>query len=111
MQVVERLQRLGLAREEFFVMKALILTNSDAKLDEPHALQRFRESILASLSDCINAVRPGQAMRATQNMFLVLPGLRQADGIVRKFWSSIYRTGKIPMNKLFVEMLEAASNR
>lgn len=111
MQIVDRLQRLGLAREEFFMMKALILSNSDAKLDEPQALQRFRDSILSSLSDCVNAVRPGQALRATQNMFLMLPSLRQADGIVRKFWSSVYRTGKVPMNKLFVEMLEAASYR
>ncbi|XP_014219265.1 steroid hormone receptor ERR1 isoform X4 [Copidosoma floridanum] len=111
MQIVERLQRLGLAREEFYMLKALVLTNSDAKLDEPHALHRFRDSILGSLSDCVSAVRPGQALRATQNMFLVLPGLRQADGIVRKFWSGVYRTGKVPMNKLLVEMLEAASYR
>ncbi|XP_058806538.1 steroid hormone receptor ERR2-like isoform X4 [Phymastichus coffea] len=111
MQIVDRLQRLSLAREEFYMLKALILSNSDAKLDEPQALQRFRDSILSSLSDCVNAVRPGQTLRTTQNMFLMLPSLRQADGIVRKFWSSVYRTGKVPMNKLFVEMLEAASYR
>ncbi|XP_043273452.1 steroid hormone receptor ERR1 isoform X2 [Venturia canescens] len=110
-QIVERLQRLGLAREEYFILKALILTNSDVRLDEPQALYRFRDSILNSLSDCVAAVRPGQALKATQNMFLVLPSLRQADGIVRKFWSSVYRTGKVPMNKLFVEMLEAACYR
>ncbi|KAK0075018.1 hypothetical protein PV326_011955, partial [Microctonus aethiopoides] len=50
-------------------------------------------------------------MRATPNMVLILPGLRQADGIVRKLWSSVYRTGKVPKNKLFVEMLEAAGYR
>lgn len=104
---MERIQRLGLTREEYYVLKALILANSDARSDEPQALYRFRDSILNSLSDCVAAVRPGQALRATQNMFLVLPSLRQADGIVRRFWSSVYRTGKVPMNKLFVEMLEA----
>ena len=110
-QIVERLQRLGLTREEYYVLKALILANSDARSDEPQALYRFRDSILNSLSDCMAAVRPGQALRATQNMFLVLPSLRQVDGIVRRFWSSVYRTGKVPMNKLFVEMLEAAYYR
>nr|XP_012231092.1 PREDICTED: steroid hormone receptor ERR2 isoform X3 [Linepithema humile] len=105
-QIVERIQRLGLTREEYYVLKALILANSDARSDEPQALYRFRDSILNSLSDCVAAVRPGQALRATQNMFLVLPSLRQADGIVRRFWSSVYRTGKVPMNKLFEEMLE-----
>ncbi|KAJ8673828.1 hypothetical protein QAD02_005090 [Eretmocerus hayati] len=111
MQIVDRVQRLGLSREEFYVLKALLLANSDAKLDEPGAQQRFRDCILGSLSDCVGAIRPGQAMRATQSMFLVLPALRQADGIVRRFWSGVYRSGKVPMNKLFVEMLEAASYR
>ncbi|XP_033216256.1 steroid hormone receptor ERR1 isoform X3 [Belonocnema kinseyi] len=110
-QIVERVQRLGLAREEYYILKALILANSDARLDEPQALYRFRDSILNSLSDCVAAVRPGHALRVTQNMFLIMPGLRQADGIVRRFWSSVYRTGKVPMNKLFVEMLEAAGYR
>lgn len=110
-QIVERLQRLSLSREEFYVLKALVLVNSDARLDEPQSLVRFREVILTSLSDCVAAVRPGQALRSTQSMFLVLPGLRQADGIVRKFWTSVYRMGKVPMNKLFVEMLEAACYR
>ncbi|XP_077275137.1 estrogen-related receptor isoform X4 [Temnothorax americanus] len=105
-QIVERIQRLGLTREEYYVLKALILANSDARSDEPMALSRFRDSILNSLSDCVAAVRPGQALRVTQNMLLVLPSLRQADGIVRRFWSSVYKTGKVPMNKLFEEMLE-----
>ncbi|XP_070530357.1 estrogen-related receptor isoform X2 [Cardiocondyla obscurior] len=106
MQMVERLQRLALSREEFYVLKALILANSDARSDEPLALCRFRDTILNSLSDCVAVVRPGQALRATQNMLLVLPGLRQADAIVRRFWSGVYKTGKVPMNKLFEEMLE-----
>ena len=106
MQIVERIQRLGLTREEYYVLKALILANSDARSDEPQALYRFRDSILNSLSDCVAAVRPGQALRATQNMLLVLPSLRQADGVIRRFWSNVYRIGKVPMNKLFEEMLE-----
>lgn len=111
MQIVERIQRLSLTREEYYVLKALILANSDTRSDEPQALYRFRDSILSSLSDCVAAIRPGQAVRAIQNMFLVLPSLRQADGIVRRFWSSVYRTGKVTMNKLFVEMLEAVCYR
>ncbi|XP_053597273.1 steroid hormone receptor ERR2 isoform X6 [Microplitis demolitor] len=110
-QIVERIQKLSLSREEFIILKALILTNSDVRLDEPQALHRFRETILTTLSDLVSTVRQGQAVRATQNMFLILPSLRQADNIVRRFWSSVYRTGKVPMNKLFVEMLEAAAYR
>ncbi|XP_029169482.1 steroid hormone receptor ERR2 isoform X5 [Nylanderia fulva] len=110
-QIVDRMQRLNISREEYYVLKALILANSDARCEEPQALYRFRDSILNSLSDCVAAVRPGQALRATQNMFLVLPSLRQADGIVRRFWSTAYRLNKVSMNKLFEEMLENVCNR
>lgn len=89
----------------------MILTNSDVRLDEPQTLYRLRDAILTALSDLVSTVRQGQAVRATQNMFLILPSLRQADNIVRRFWSSVYRTGKVPMNKLFVEMLEPSAYR
>lgn len=44
--------------------------------------------------------------RDTSNILLCLPALRQADGVLRKFWSNIHREGNIVMNKLFIEMLD-----
>lgn len=42
------------------------------------------------------------------NMLLMsLPVLRQADLAIKKFWLSVRRDGKVVINKLFVEMLEA----
>lgn len=35
-----------------------------------------------------------------------MPSLRQADQIIRKFWTRVHKDGTIVMNKLFVEMLE-----
>jgi estrogen-related receptor ERR len=40
---------------------------------------------------------------------LLLPALRQADHMVRQFWSNVHRDGNVTMNKLFVEMLESVS--
>lgn len=37
---------------------------------------------------------------------MLMPSLRQADQIIRKFWTRVHKDGTIVMNKLFVEMLE-----
>lgn len=49
-------------------------------------------------------------MHQIQQLLLCLPALRQADFVVRKFWCSVHNQDLVPMNKLFLEMLEA-SNR
>lgn len=51
--------------------------------------------------------RPYNANAALQQLLLVLPALRHADVAVRRFWSGVHRERRAPMNKLFVEMLEA----
>ncbi|KAK0169165.1 hypothetical protein PV328_012390 [Microctonus aethiopoides] len=79
-----QLQKLGLSTEKFYYLKALILTNSDIRLDVPQALLRFRDTILNALSDWVSVVRPGQAMPVTPNMVLILPGLRQAGWYCQK---------------------------
>ncbi|XP_077531361.1 steroid hormone receptor ERR1-like [Haemaphysalis longicornis] len=42
-------------------------------------------------------------------LLLCLPLLRQLDTVVRRFWNGVRRDGTVPMNKLFVEMLESHS--
>lgn len=155
--MVERLESLSISKEEYYLVKALVLTNSDAKLDEYHSLKKFRDSILSALSDamgvlryvlikgkgsdvsnsvsdcarlilntshyCVTAFsfsnvfntkivkfRPNNVMHQIQQLLLCLPALRQADFVVRKFWCSVHNQDLVPMNKLFLEMLEA-SNR
>lgn len=56
-KVVERLHRTACTKEEYYLLKALALANSDAKLEEPMALHKFRDVILNALSDCVSVVR------------------------------------------------------
>jgi len=51
--------------------------------------------------------RPQNSYAHVNALLLSLPSLRQSDGIIKRFWVSIRRDGKVPMNKLLVEMLEA----
>lgn len=55
--MVERLESLSISKEEYYLVKALVLTNSDAKLDEYHSLKKFRDSILSALSDAMGVLR------------------------------------------------------
>ena len=57
MQIIERLERLSIAKEEYYIMKALILANSDVRMDEFASLKKFRDSILSALSDCVAVIR------------------------------------------------------
>lgn len=53
--------------------------------------------------------RQNGAVSQQQHLLLILPSIRQAEHIVRKFWIDVYRSGNINMKKLFVEMLESVS--
>ncbi|XP_063539195.1 steroid hormone receptor ERR1 isoform X1 [Cydia strobilella] len=105
--VVRRLERAAALREECWLLKALVLANSEARIEEHAALRRFRDAILAALNDAVSALRPYNSGAALQQLLLVLPALRHADVAVRRFWAQVYRDRRAPMNKLFVEMLEA----
>ncbi|XP_061384602.1 steroid hormone receptor ERR1 isoform X1 [Danaus plexippus] len=105
--VTRRLERASAQREECYLLKALALANSEARIDEHAALKRFRDAILAALNDAVSALRPYNANASLQQLLLVLPALRLADVAVRRFWAGVHRDRRAPMNKLFVEMLEA----
>ncbi|KAF5273107.1 hypothetical protein FQA39_LY07597 [Lamprigera yunnana] len=105
--VVERLDSLSILKEEYFLLKALVLANSDVRLDEYNSLKKFRDSILVALTDAVAILRPMGAFNQVQQLLLCMPALRQADHVIRRFWSDIHQQELVPMNKLFLEMLEA----
>uniref|UniRef100_A0A1A9WGH8 Uncharacterized protein n=1 Tax=Glossina brevipalpis TaxID=37001 RepID=A0A1A9WGH8_9MUSC len=104
--VAQRLERIAPRREEYFLLKALILANCDILLDDQSALRRFRDSILNSLNDVVCLLHHSSAVTHQQQLLLLLPSLRQADVILRRFWRSVHNDGSTPIKKLFIEMLE-----
>lgn len=46
-----------MAKEEYYLIKALVLANSDVRLDEVVEPKKFRDSILTALTDCVAIVR------------------------------------------------------
>nr|CAD7264360.1 unnamed protein product [Timema shepardi] len=83
-QIVERLERLTIAKEEYYIMKALILANSDVRMDEFLSVKKFRDNILSALSDCVAVIRPSTSGYHMHHLLLSLPSLRQADQVIRR---------------------------
>ncbi|XP_037813181.1 steroid hormone receptor ERR2 [Lucilia sericata] len=109
LQVAQRLERISVRREEYYLLKALILTNCDINLDDQSSLRAFRDSILNSLNDVVYLLRHSSAVSHQQQLLLLLPALRQADSILRNFWRSVKAKGLVTLKKLFAEMLEPVS--
>ncbi|XP_050527556.1 estrogen receptor [Daktulosphaira vitifoliae] len=127
LHIVEKLQQLKVQKEEYYLLKALVLSNSDAiKVDNQGKLKKFRDAILQSLNDLLSYNNLNNNNNNRQNeenntgsclhhrlqqrineLLLCLPSLRQADQLIRQYWGAIHKEGTIRMNKLFVEMLEA----
>ncbi|CAG9789130.1 unnamed protein product [Diatraea saccharalis] len=55
--VAKRLESAAAMREECYLLKALVLANSEARIDEHAALRRFRDAILAALNDAVSVLR------------------------------------------------------
>lgn len=112
--LIKRLEVLSISREEFLALKALILTNADILLEDASSVHKLRDTVLQGLHDCVAAQRssscsssPNSGLAQMSQLLLCLPLLRQLDTVVRRFWNGVRRNGCVPMNKLFVEMLES----
>ncbi|SPP87259.1 steroid hormone receptor ERR2 isoform X1 [Drosophila guanche] len=105
-QIAQRMERISPRREEYYLLKALLLSNCDILLDDQSSLRAFRDTILNSLNDVVYLLRHSSAVSHQQQLLLILPSLRQADDILRRFWRGVARDEVITMKKLFLEMLE-----
>lgn len=47
------------------------------------------------------------ASQQMQHLLLCMPCIRQVDSLLRRFWALVRRDARVPMNKLFLEMLES----
>ncbi|XP_024901994.1 steroid hormone receptor ERR1 isoform X2 [Pteropus alecto] len=109
LQLVRRLQALRLERGG--VLKALALANSDSvHIEDAEAVEQLREALHEALLE-YEAGRAGPGggaeRRRAGRLLLTLPLLRQTAGKVLAHFYGVKLEGKVPMHKLFLEMLEA----
>ncbi|XP_026520050.1 steroid hormone receptor ERR2 isoform X4 [Pseudonaja textilis] len=107
LQLVRRYKKLKVEKEEFVTLKALALANSDSMhIEDMEAVQKLQDLLHEALQDYELSQRHEEPRRAGK-LLLTLPLLRQTAAKAVQHFYSIKLQGKVPMHKLFLEMLEA----
>ncbi|XP_015273834.1 PREDICTED: steroid hormone receptor ERR2 isoform X2 [Gekko japonicus] len=107
LQLVRRYKKLKVEKEEFVTLKALALANSDSMhIEDMEAVQKLQDLLHEALQDYELSQRHEEPRR-TGKLLLTLPLLRQTAAKAVQHFYSIKLQGKVPMHKLFLEMLEA----
>ncbi|XP_023617945.1 steroid hormone receptor ERR2 [Myotis lucifugus] len=107
LQLVRRYKKLKVEKEEFVTLKALALANSDSMyIEDLEAVQKLQDLLHEALQDYELSQRHAEPRRTGQ-LLLTLPLLRQTAAKAVQHFYSVKLQGKVPMHKLFLEMLEA----
>nr|XP_033808588.1 steroid hormone receptor ERR2 [Geotrypetes seraphini] len=107
LQLVRKYKKLKVDKEEFVTLKALVLTNSDSmNIEDVEAVQKLQDLLHEALQDYEFSQHQDEPRRAGK-LLLSLPLLRQSATKAVQHFYSVKLQGKVPMHKLFLEMLEA----
>ncbi|XP_066533999.1 estrogen-related receptor gamma-like [Hoplias malabaricus] len=107
LQLVRKYRTMGLEREEFVTLKAIALANSDSMhIEDLEAVQRLQDCVHEALQDYERAHHSEDPRRAGK-LIMTLPLLRQTAAKAVQHFCSIKQDGRVPMHKLFLELLEA----
>ncbi|TSM77371.1 Steroid hormone receptor ERR2 [Bagarius yarrelli] len=107
LQLVRKYKKLKVEKEEFVTLKAIALANSDSMhIEDVEAVQKLQDALHEALQDYENGQHTEDPRRAGK-LLMTLPLLRQTATKAVQHFYSIKVQGKVPMHKLFLEMLEA----
>ncbi|KAI7804581.1 putative estrogen-related receptor gamma, partial [Triplophysa rosa] len=107
LQLVKKYKAMKLEKEEFVTLKAIALANSDSMhIEDVEAVQKLQDVLHEALQDFEAGQHPEDPRRAGK-LLMTLPLLRQTSTKAVQHFYSIKQDGKVPMHKLFLELLEA----
>ncbi|XP_053545092.1 estrogen-related receptor gamma-like [Bombina bombina] len=107
LQLIRKYRKTKLDKEEFVTLKAMALANSDStNIENVEAVLSLQDHLHEALQDYEKEHHPEDNHR-TGKLLMTLPLLRQTANEAVRTFCQIRLEGKIPMHKLFLEMLEA----
>ena len=104
MILLDRLDYIGFCKEEYLLLKAVVLANSDCAMEDNVATEHLRESLLSSLQDAIQCVRSTNTNLQLEKLLLLLPCLRHVDTLIRMFWARIRQVTRFHLENKLVEV-------
>ncbi|XP_041090471.1 estrogen-related receptor gamma-like [Polyodon spathula] len=106
-QLISKYQKMGLSPEELVALKAMALANSDsAHIENVEAVQHLQDGLHEALRDYEGSWQPQDPHR-TGKLLMTLPLLRQTASRAIHCFCRLHLEGRVPLHKLFLEMLEA----
>ncbi|KAL4647463.1 hypothetical protein GN956_G7981 [Arapaima gigas] len=105
--LLSKYKQMNLSQEEVVTLKAMALANSDAgSLENAEAAQQFQDSLHEALQEYEISQHPEEPHRLGK-LLMSLPLLRQTANHAVDTFCRLHLEGRIPMYKLFLEMLDA----
>ncbi|XP_048474278.1 estrogen-related receptor gamma-like [Rhincodon typus] len=107
LQLITKYRKLQLDKEEFVTLKAMALANSDSmSIENVEAIQNLQDLLHEALQDYETDQHLADPHRSGK-LLMTLPLLRQTANKAIQNFRRVVTEGKVPMHKLFLEMLEA----
>lgn len=107
-KMCKKFSSLNITREEYLLLKSIILFNIDVVTERSDAGKALQEKLHEALLDYVKSRSNGGLKRVGQ-LYLLLPAMTHLKLLAKQYWFDVKRNGKIMMHKLFLEMLEADS--
>lgn len=106
-KLARKLSDLNVTKEEYVIMKSMLLLNPDVCVDNNEQVQGMRDRMHDALLDYERA-RGNTNPRRAGNLMLCLPLLMQEKLLAKEYWFNVKKSGRVPLHKLLSEMLEYA---
>ncbi|XP_075690555.1 estrogen-related receptor gamma-like isoform X2 [Rhinoderma darwinii] len=107
LQLVRKYRKTKMDKEEFVTLKAMALANSDSNsIENVESVLNLQDRLHEALQDYEREHHAEDAHRSGK-LLMTLPLLRQTANEAVRTFCQIRLEGRIPMHKLFLEMLEA----
>jgi len=107
-KLAKKLSDLSLTKEEYVLMKSMLLLNPDANVENSSMVQQLRDRMHDSLLE-YERVRGCSSPRRVGNLLFSLPILMHEKLLAKEYWFNVKKGGRVPLHKLLSEMLEYAT--
>jgi hypothetical protein len=108
-KLARKLSDLNITREEYVLIKAMLLLNPDANVENSEMVQQLRDRMQDTLLEYERSRGAGY-QRRVGNLLFSLPILMHKKLLAKEYWFNVKKGGRVPLHKLLSEMLEYASN-
>lgn len=104
-KLARKLSELALTREEYVLMKVMLLLNPDLSVENQNSVQRLRDETCDAMLDYERS-RCSEHHRRLGNLLFVMPTIAHCRLLARDYWRNIRLSGSVPLNKLLSEMVD-----